>query len=75
MYFYIKHLCRLCAACGPANYHHYQSKELIYSFPVDDPFSLVICDIYKSGDIAAFDGKKRLFILLDHMTGFAVIET
>ena len=75
MYFYIKHLCRLCAACGLANSCHHQSKELVYSFPVDAPFKLVICDIYKAGDIAAFDGEKGLFILLDHMTGFAVMET
>ena len=75
MYFYIKHLCRLCAACGLSNSRHYKSKELIYSFPVDAPFKLVIVDIYKAGDIAAFDGEKGLFVLLDHMTGFAIVET
>ena len=74
MYSYIKHLCRLCAACGLSNSRHSQSKELVYSFPVDAPFKLVIVDIYKAGDISAFDGEKGLFILLDHMTGFAITE-
>ena len=74
MYNYIKTLCRMCAACGLANSTQKRSKELVYSFPVDAPFKLVICDIYKAGDIAAFDGEKALFVLLDHMTGYAVIE-
>ena len=64
----------MCAACGLANSTQKRSKELVYSFPVDAPFKLVICDIYKARDIATFDGEKALFVLLDHMTGYAVIE-
>jgi hypothetical protein len=74
MYNYIRQMCRLCAACSLSNSNHQHSKELLYSFPIDAPFKLVVADIYKAGDIAAFQGEKALFILLDHMTGFAIVE-
>jgi hypothetical protein len=74
MYQYIRQMCKLCAACSLSNSTHQKSKELLYSFPIDAPFKLVVADIYKAGEIAAFQGEKGLFILLDHMTGFVIIE-
>ena len=46
----------------------------LYSFPIDAPFRTVHVDIYTMGKTESFDGYKALFILLDHMTSFAVVE-
>lgn len=60
MYVYIKHLCSLCAACRLANSMHNKSKELVYSFPVDAPLKLVVCDIYiKQGNCKLLMVKKH----------------
>ena len=75
MYTYIRRLCQKCVVCGLSNSRHQHSKELIYSFPANAPFKLAICNIYKAGVIAAFNGEKGLFILLDHMMGFTIIES
>ena len=46
----------------------------LYTFPVDAPFRTIHIDIYTMGKTEAFDGHKALFIVLDHMSSFAVIE-
>ena len=46
----------------------------MYHFPIDAPFKLICGDIYKAGDILAYQGESALFIIQDMMTGFAVIE-
>ena len=46
----------------------------MYSFPVDAPFRTIHIDIYTMGKTESFDGYKALFIVVDHMTSFAVVE-
>ena len=46
----------------------------MYSFPIDAPFRTIHIDIYTVGKTESFDGNVALFIVVDHMTSFAVIE-
>ena len=46
----------------------------MYSFPVDAPFRTIHIGIYTMGKTKSFDGYKALFIVVDHMTSFAVVK-
>ena len=74
MYSYIKRMCKLCAACGLSNSSSKPSRELVYHFPVLLTNQQICGDIYKTGDIQAYQGESALFIIQDMMTGFAIIE-
>ena len=71
---YIKHMIYKCPGCQMANATINRKNVHLYSFPIDVPFRTVHVDIYTMGKTESFDGYKTLFILLDHMTSFAVVE-
>ena len=74
MYAYLKLMRHLCAGCGLANSFGRLSNELVYSFPMDAPFKVICGDIYKAGDIKAYNGESALFIIQDMLSGYAIIE-
>ena len=63
-----------CPGCHMANSTINKKNIPLYSVPIDAPFRTVHIDIYSLGTSESLDGYKALFILLDHMTGFTVIE-
>ena len=74
MYTFIKRTCKLCAGCGLSNSFNQPLHELVDNFPIDAPFKVICGDIYKAGDIKAYQGESALFIIMDKMTCFAIIE-
>ena len=71
---YIKYMIQRCPGCHMANATVNRKSVHLYSFPIDAPFRTIHIDIYTMGKTESFDGPKALFIVLDHMSSFAVIE-
>ena len=71
---YIQQMIKRCPGCKMANSTINSKQNYIYSFPIDAPFRTIHIDIYTLGKTASFDGDTALFIVLDHMTSFAVVE-
>ena len=71
---YIENMISKCTGCKMANATLNRKQNYLYSFPIDAPFRTIHIDIYSLGKTESFDGDVALFIVLDHMTSFAVIE-
>ena len=71
---YIQDMINRCPGCKMANATIHRKNNHLYSFPIDAPFRTIHIDIYTLGKTQSFDGIVALFIVVDHMTSFAVIE-
>ena len=71
---YIENMIIKCPGCKMANATMNKKQNYLYSFPIDAPFRTIHIDIYMLGKTESFDGDVALFIVLDHMTSFAVVE-
>ena len=71
---YVQDMIHKCPGCRLANSTLNAKQNFLYSFPIDAPFRTIHIDIYTLGKTESFDGDVALFIVLDHMTSFAVIE-
>ena len=71
---YIQEIMNRCPGCKMANATIHRKNNYLYSFPIDAPFRTIHIDIYTLGKTQSFDGVVALFIVVDHMTSFAVIE-
>ncbi len=56
MYSYIKKMCQACPGCALSNPGRRTSSELVYHFPIEAPFCVLLVDAYKAGDHASFEG-------------------
>ena len=71
---YVQNMVQRCPGCKMANSTINTKQNYLYSFPIDAPFRTIHIDIYTLGKTESFDGDVALFIVLDHMTSFAVVE-
>ena len=71
---YCKQMISQCIGCQFANTTIRESSELMYSFPVDSPMSVLHIDGYAVGADVNFAGGKIFLIAICGMSSFAVVE-
>jgi hypothetical protein len=69
MYSYIKRMFHACPALRGS------SSELIYHFPIEAPFRVLIVDAYYAGKYSGFKGSKVYLTAACGMTGFSTMES
>jgi hypothetical protein len=42
-----------------------------HAFTCDEPFSMIVLDMWKPGDVPEKDGTREVLTMMDGMTGFA----
>jgi hypothetical protein len=74
MWSYVKRMCNACPGCALANATHRPLSELVYNFPIDAPFRVLLVDGYSARKHASFEGDKCYLIACCGMTGFSAME-
>jgi hypothetical protein len=74
LYKYIKNLIDGCVTCILRNGGAQASSELLYSFPLSEPFMCVHADAWVPGKMMSFEGYSGLTIVVCHTVGFAAIQ-
>ncbi len=74
MYAYIKQRCQACPGCALANPTISKSSELVYNFPVKEPFLVMHFDAYAAGKHKGFEGSECYLLGCCGMTGFSCME-
>jgi len=70
----IKLMCNACPGCALSNPTRRTSSELVYHFPVDAPFWVLLVDSYSAGKHSGFEGSEVYLIVAGCMTEFSVME-
>ena len=74
MYKYIEKMISMCAGCYLADCSIRHTRELIYSFPVDEPFKVIHADVYTIGSELGFSGHKNFMVVICGLCTFACQE-
>ena len=64
----------MCAGCRLSNLSICRYRELVYSFPVDEPFKVIHADVFTLGADMSFSGHKHFMVIVCGLCTFAVQE-
>jgi hypothetical protein len=67
-------MCNACPGCALANPTKSTLSKLVYNFPIEAPFLVLVVDVYSAGKHSSFDGSKVYLIACCGMSGFASME-
>ncbi len=73
MFSHIHHMCSACPGCTLTNPTN-KSLELVYHFPINAPFRVLLVDGYSARCQSSFEGDKTYLLAYCGMMGFAIME-
>ena len=74
MFTFVKRMCNACPGCTLSNPTRRLPSELVYNFPIQAPFMVMLFDAYHAGKHQSFEGHDCYLIGCCGMTTFACVE-
>ncbi len=71
---YLKKMCSTCPGCALSNPTKAKSSELIYNFPIEEPFNVLHVNAYKAGAHSGFEGLETYLVACCGMCTFGALE-